>query len=122
MHTVLGLGGVFFKASDPAALSAWYEKNLGITLPPQSYDAAVWEQQAGPTIFAPTEASSELFTSNANLCLNFRVADMDAMCEQLRANGVEVTKDDTEYPNGTFASLSDPEGNPIQLWQFTQPS
>jgi glyoxylase I family protein len=122
MNKVLGLGGVFFKASDPAALSAWYEKNLGIALPPQSYDAAVWEQEAGPTIFAPTEANSELFTNNANLCLNFRVEDLDAMCEQLSANGIEVTKDDTEYPNGKFASLSDLEGNPIQLWQFKQPT
>lgn len=122
MNKVLGLGGVFFKANDPAALSAWYEKNLGIALPPQSYDAAVWEQQAGPTIFAPTEANSELFTNNSSICLNFRVEDLNAMCEQLSGNGVEVSKDDTEYPNGKFASLSDPEGNPIQLWQFKQPS
>jgi hypothetical protein len=27
---VTGLGGVFFRASDPAALKAWYEQTLGV--------------------------------------------------------------------------------------------
>ena len=27
---VTGLGGVFFRARDPAALKAWYEETLGV--------------------------------------------------------------------------------------------
>jgi hypothetical protein len=27
---VTGIGGIFFKAQNPTALRAWYEKNLGI--------------------------------------------------------------------------------------------
>jgi hypothetical protein len=27
---VLGIGGVFFRARDPAALSAWYLEHLGV--------------------------------------------------------------------------------------------
>ena len=27
---VHGLGGVFFKADDPAALAAWYQRHLGL--------------------------------------------------------------------------------------------
>jgi predicted enzyme related to lactoylglutathione lyase len=49
--------------------------------------------------------------------LNFRVSDLDAMVSQLRAAGVEVEADPEVYPNGRFASLRDPEGNPLQLWQ-----
>ena len=49
--------------------------------------------------------------------LNFRVPDLDAMVAQLRAAGVEVTPDPETYPNGRFARLSDPEGNPIELWE-----
>ena len=30
MEKVLGIGGFFFRARDPAALAEWYEKNLGI--------------------------------------------------------------------------------------------
>jgi glyoxylase I family protein len=49
--------------------------------------------------------------------INFRVADLDAIVDQLRAAGEEVTVDPERYPNGRFAELRDPEGNGIQLWQ-----
>jgi predicted enzyme related to lactoylglutathione lyase len=49
--------------------------------------------------------------------INFRVRDLDKMAAQLRAAGIEVAIDSQTYPNGRFASLKGPEGNPIQLWQ-----
>jgi hypothetical protein len=30
MERVLGIGGVFLRASDPAALGAWYHDQLGL--------------------------------------------------------------------------------------------
>jgi hypothetical protein len=39
------------------------------------------------------------------------------MVEQLRVAGIEVDVDPTAYSMGRFASLKDPEGDPIQLWQ-----
>jgi glyoxylase I family protein len=47
--------------------------------------------------------------------INFRVVNLDAMVEQLRAGGFEVEVDPDEYPNGRFARTHDPEGSPIQL-------
>jgi glyoxylase I family protein len=47
--------------------------------------------------------------------INFRVRSLDAMV--LRASGVEVTVDPQAYPNGRFARLYDPEGNPVELWE-----
>ncbi|HQR91579.1 MAG TPA: VOC family protein, partial [Caulobacter sp.] len=32
MARVLGLGGVFFKAADPAAVREWYARVLGFTV------------------------------------------------------------------------------------------
>jgi len=49
--------------------------------------------------------------------INFRVRDLDKMVAQLRERGIAVEVDSEVYPNGRFARLSDPEGNPIQLWQ-----
>ena len=49
--------------------------------------------------------------------INFRVANLDRMIRQLRATGIEVTLDLETYPNGRFARLNDPEGNPIELWE-----
>jgi len=49
--------------------------------------------------------------------LNFRVNDLDAMITQLRRVGEIVEIDPIEHPNERFAKLTDPEGNPIELWQ-----
>jgi glyoxylase I family protein len=53
--------------------------------------------------------------------INFGVRDMDAMVAQLRAGGIEVTVDPETYPNGRFARLYDPEGNPVELWEPKSP-
>jgi predicted enzyme related to lactoylglutathione lyase len=49
--------------------------------------------------------------------LNFRVRSLDAMVTQLRKSNIEVKVDPEKYPNGRFARLHDPEGNPIELWE-----
>lgn len=118
MERVTGIGGVFFRARDPESLSAWYGRHLGVDEPPGSYAESSWWQQPGPTVFAPMAADSEHFgRPQQTWSVNFRVTDLDAMVDQLRAAGVEVEVDPEAYPNGRFASLADPEGNPVQLWQ-----
>ena len=54
--------------------------------------------------------------------VNFRVRDVDAMAEQLRAKGAEVTVDPETYPNGRFARTHDPDGNAIELWEPKTPA
>jgi predicted enzyme related to lactoylglutathione lyase len=49
--------------------------------------------------------------------VNFRVRDLDAMVAQLWAAGIAIEVDAQQYPNGRFARLHDPEGNPVELWQ-----
>jgi hypothetical protein len=46
-----------------------------------------------------------------------RVRDLNKMVAQLRERGITVELDSEVYRNGRFARLSNPEGNPIQLWQ-----
>ncbi|MFC7620928.1 VOC family protein [Microlunatus sp. GCM10028923] len=113
-----GIGGFFFRASDPAALSSWYERVLGVTEPPASYQVRSWEQAAGPTVFAAFPSDSSHFRRpEQQWAINFRVHDLDAMVAQLGGHGIDVTVDPETYPNGRFADLADPEGNPIQLWE-----
>ena len=38
--------------------------------------------------------------------VNFRVRDLDAMTAQLRAAGIQVKIDATEYPNGRFGAYT----------------
>lgn len=118
MQRVTGIGGVFFRAKDPSRLSAWYEEAFGITQAPGDYGAPPWEQSAGPTVFAPFPHDTKYFGNPQQAwMINFRVADLDAIIAQLRAQGIDVALDPDTYPNGRFARLSDPEGNPIELWE-----
>jgi len=118
MEKVTGIGGFFFRAKDTKALAKWYADNLGITPVPQDYDTTPWLTEAGTTVFAPFKQDTDYFGDwRQQWMINFRVRDLKAMAAQLRANGIEVEVDSEEYPNGWFARLRDPEGNPIQLWQ-----
>lgn len=122
MEKVTGIGGLFFKAKDPDALAAWYEKHLGISRVPTDYETQPWGQEAGPTVFAPFSENTDYFgRSEQTWMVNFRVADMDAMAAQLEAAGITVERDLEEYPNGRFARIYDPEGNPIELWEPATP-
>jgi len=117
MERVTGLGGVFFRSDDTAALMRWYQEHLGVDPVPTDYETPPWQQEAGPTVLAPFPKDTEYFgRATQAFMLNFRVRDLDAMVAQLRGAGIEV--DVTEpMPNGRFARLSDPEGNPVELWE-----
>jgi len=118
MEKVAGIGGLFFRAENPGQLAQWYEEHLGIPQVPTSYDEDSWGQEAGPTVFAPFSMDTEYFGRPEQAwMINFRVRDLAAMVAQLQAAGIEVQVDPEEYPNGVFARLHDPEGNPIELWE-----
>ncbi len=116
MEKVTGIGGLFFKARDPAALAAWYRDTLGV----DDVQSSIWQQQAGPTVLSPFALDSDYFGRPDQLwMINFRVADLDAMLAQLRALGIEAEQREAwDSPEvGRFARIHDPEGNPIELWQ-----
>jgi predicted enzyme related to lactoylglutathione lyase len=117
MEKVLGIGGVFFRAKDPAALADWYAVHLGVPRAPTDMEAPPWVTEAGVTVFAPFAADTDYFPPDRQAMLNFRVRDMDAMLAQLRDAGVGIEREETMEGVGRFARIADPEGNPVELWQ-----
>jgi len=118
VEKVTGIGGFFFRARDPKSLAKWYEEHLGVLQIPTSYGAPSWKQEAGETAFAPFPESTDYFGDPQKVwMMNFRVRDLDKMVQQLQAAGIDVKVDPQKYPNGRFARLHDPEGNPIELWE-----
>ncbi len=115
---VSGIGGVFFRAENPEALAKWYAHHLGVDEVPGDYDTPAWRPAGGTTVFAPFPADTDYFGDpGQRWMINFRVMDLDAMVAQLVAAGIEVQADGEVHPNGRFARLYDPEGNPVELWE-----
>jgi catechol 2,3-dioxygenase-like lactoylglutathione lyase family enzyme len=118
---VTGIGGVFWKAADPDALRDWYVDRLGLPLDATGVAVLRWQQTDGTpasTVVAPFPADTTYFApSDAPYMINFRVADLDAMLEQLRREGSTVLDGVDEMEFGRFAWVVDPEGNKIELWE-----
>ncbi len=112
---VTGIGGFFFRSKDPDALRSWYVEHLGVGSVPYG----LWDTAAGPSVFAPFADDTDYFAEDRKWMINFRVTDLDGMCETLAAAGIEViTKEEWNMPGvGRFARIHDPEGNPIELWE-----
>ena len=118
MEKVTGIGGFFFRAKDPKALGALVPATPGSLAHTNELRGIPWQQEAGPTAFAPFKETSDYFGDAHKVWMvNFRVRDLDKMAAQLQAAGIAVKIDPQSYPNGRFARVHDPEGNPIELWQ-----
>ena len=123
MERVTGIGGIFFKAKDPATLQAWYKRHLGIDVQPWGGTAFPWTDGegnpvAGMTVWSISPTESDQFApSTATFMVNYRVEDLLALVNDLRGEGCNVLEkiDESEY--GKFAWVIDPEGNKVELWQ-----
>jgi predicted enzyme related to lactoylglutathione lyase len=116
MAKVLGVGGVFFKADDPAGLQDWYARVLGFKL--QDWGGAMFPHPTtGAVTWSPFKADTDYFTpSTAPFMINFIVDDLDGVLAKAAAEGALPTgRQDESY--GRFAWLIDPAGVKIELWQ-----
>lgn len=123
MKRVTGIGGIFFKARDPAALGAWYKTHLGIDV--QSWGGAAfdWTDDSGKpvggtTAWSLTGTDSKQFApSTSTFMVNYRVADLHGLLAALRSEGCTVLDKTDESEYGKFGWVMDPEGNKVELWQ-----
>jgi len=127
---VTGIGGVFFKSSDPQKLAAWYRDNLGIELTPETNAAGAppnhgfeWREKDDPgkmgsTVWAIFSQRTKYFGAGPQpFMIDYRVDDLDRLLAQLRAAGVAVDSKVEEAPNGRFGWATDSEGNRFELWE-----
>ena len=119
---VLGMGGYFFRAKDPAALKAWYRERLGVgggcgTDEKGETNAHLWHTEAGPMVFEPFNATSDYFAADKQAMINLRVRDLAGLLAKLDAAGIKVVRKDWDTEIGNFARVHDPEDNAIELWE-----
>jgi len=123
MDRVTGIGGIFFKAHDPAALQEWYRSHLGIDVQPWGGTAFQWHDAegnptGGMTVWSiAAEDDGRFAAGRAGFMVNYRVADLASLLDALRAEGCEVLPDTEDSEYGKFGWVVDPEGNKVELWE-----
>ena len=125
MERVIGVGGIFFKANEPEQLTEWYRKHLGLNV--EDWGGVAFQEGAGAEltprrqshlVWSPFDADTKYFApSQKPFMINYRVHDLHAILDLLRAEGVEVEDKTEESEFGKFGWLMDPEGNRIELWE-----
>jgi uncharacterized glyoxalase superfamily protein PhnB len=122
VEKALGIGGLFFRSKDPAALGAWYRDHLGFELTPWGgvvFPLRHEEDRGGAcVVWSPFKADTSYFGSSDNaFMLNVRVRDLDAMRKQLIDSGCNVDEKVDVSDHGKFGWVTDPEGRRIELWE-----
>ncbi|CAM5654411.1 MULTISPECIES: VOC family protein [Streptomyces] len=115
MERVLGAGGYVLRAADPAALTARYRDRLGL----DADDDGLWRRETGPTVSAAFDSGTDHVGSRSQgTMLGFRVRDLEAMPDQLRAEGADVAGETQDMAGvGRLGRVTDPEGNRVELRQ-----
>lgn len=119
---VTGIGGIFFFSDDPDKTKAWYTEHLGLATDqwgstfefrnahrPDEINYLQWSPfKSGSTYFAP---------STKEFMINYRVQNIEALVENLRAAGVTIVDEIETYDYGKFVHILDPEGHKLELWE-----
>jgi predicted enzyme related to lactoylglutathione lyase len=117
-----GVGGIFFKAKDPAALRQWYATHLGFQIDEWGTNFE-WRQadegtKKGFTQWSPHRQNTRYFQpSTKPFMINYRVENLEWLLAQLKKEGVTVVGDMKTETYGKFGWVMDPEGNRIELWE-----
>ena len=123
MKRVTGIGGIFFKGQNAEQLRTWYRDHLGIEAEGDQGCAFEWREASNPeeigqTVWSIFAGHTKYFKpSTAPFMINYRVADLAALFDQLRSEGVQVNDKIQESEYGKFGWIMDPEGNRIELWE-----
>ena len=118
---VTGIGGVFLKVRNPKQMAAWYRTHLGIDAS-AGYKNFDWREKENPerlgrTVWTLFPTNTKYFADSPSSCMiNYRVANLDRMIEQLKRGGV-IPEKVQEFNYGRFTWVTDPDGNRIELWE-----
>lgn len=117
---VTGIGGLFFKSNDPKASKAWYKKHLGFNT--DDYGTTFWWKDKNgkdcSTQWSPFDADTTYFEPSPKAFMfNYRVENLEALLDVLKAEGVTIVGEMETFDYGKFAWILDNENNKIELWE-----
>lgn len=119
---VNGIGGIFFKSSDPVKLKEWYHKHLGLQTDEYgtNFESRDSDDSSKKTYlqWSPFADKTKYFEpSEKQFMINYRVEDLVRLVEELKKDGVQVLDQIEVYEYGKFVHIMDCENNKIELWE-----
>ncbi|MHA2055481.1 MAG: VOC family protein [Candidatus Hodarchaeales archaeon] len=110
---IIGIGGIFFKSTDPGKLTTWYRKHLGFSsqIPYMEGDDTItmkWKSWTGEnenTVWAPFPLDTTY------------ISPIEDLMQRLAKSRIEPLGVIVQHPFGKFAQILDPEGNKIEFWE-----
>jgi catechol 2,3-dioxygenase-like lactoylglutathione lyase family enzyme len=106
---------VFYYVSDLDRAIAFFTSALGFQL--SSRDAVARFLVSGVRVELVPTSDPQLLSGRGNARLAVAVDHLDAASQELRAKGHAVSEA-RRVSNGHLASLKDPDGNEVVLWQL----
>ncbi len=119
---VTGIGGIFFKCKDPKKMKEWYQQHLGLNTNPYGATFDWYEgtdsTKKGQTQWTPFSEKTKYFEpSTKDFMINYRVANLRVLVEELKKEGVTIVDTMETYEYGKFIHILDGEGNKVELWE-----
>jgi len=108
---------VFYYVSDLERAIAFYTSALGFWL--SSRDAVARFLVDGVLVELVPTSDRQLLSGRGNARLAVAVDDLGVAIQGLRAKGL-VVSEARQVSNGHLASLKDPDGNEVVLWQYAK--
>lgn len=103
-------------------MKEWYNTHLGLNT--NEYGATFeWREaddstKKGSTAWSPFAETTKYFEpSTKDFMINYRVADLEGLVEELKKEGVTIVDKIESYDYGKFVHIIDIEGNKIELWE-----
>lgn len=122
MARVTGLGGIFFKCSNPAATRAWYGEHLDLDIDDYGCTFAPDADPLAQSVWSPFKPDTDYFgPGSQDFMINFRVDDLDALLATLAAKGVPCVGAPLDENYGKFGWIIDCDGRKIELWEPKTP-
>ena len=116
---IKGFGGASIWSQDLNNLLPFYRDTLGLKPTIESERFVVFGDPNAPTLGLGSHSDVKGKNSDPSRhMVGLMTDDVRADYEQLKSKGVEFIEEPTSYDQITIATLKDPEGNLVQLFQF----
>ena len=117
---VTGIGGLFFKSTNPKESKDWYKKHLGFNT--DDWGTTFWwkdkEGKDCSTQWSPFPKQTDyLNPSKKDFMFNYRVENLVELLAALKSEGVTIVGEMQEFEYGKFGWILDNDGTKIELWE-----